>query len=152
MADDYSSSDNDDSSSSSSSSSHSTRSSHNHATETIALFGIHGATGAHFVKLALDAGYAVQALAPTASVVALQHPSLHIIEGTLDDSTKLQQVVQGATYVVCMLGETFAGTKKEYVPGTLVDFCSTLYPFMKESPTRLFLYQVCECLVLYYYV
>ena len=110
--------------------------------EIIALFGIHGATGSQFVKLALDAGYIVQALVPTKSVVSLQHSSLTLVEGTLDDGEKLAQVVHGATFVVSMLGSDTLPSKKEYPAGHLLDFCKALYPIMKESPTKLFLYQV----------
>jgi len=114
------------------------------AEETIGLFGIHGSTGKHFVKLALDAGYSVQALAPTRSVVELQHSSLNIVEGCMDDAEKLEQVVNNATYVVCMLGDTLPSKAKAYKENCLFDFCKTLYPLMKESCTRLFLYQVCQ--------
>jgi hypothetical protein len=122
--------------------------------EIIALFGIHGATGSHFVKLALDAGYRVQALVPptSSSKVTLQHSSLTLIEGTLDgkNAKALAQVVNHATYVVCLLGKDVLPPKPHYPPHYLLEFCKTLYPIMKESSsTKLFLYQVRMCIIIY---
>jgi hypothetical protein len=117
-----------------------------HNDEIIALFGIHGATGSHFVKLALDAGYRVQALVPPTSLskVTIQHDDLTLVEGTLDDGNakSLARVVNRATYVVCLLGKDVLPPKRDYPPHYLLQFCKTLYPIMKESSsTKLFLYQ-----------
>jgi hypothetical protein len=126
-----------------------------HNDEIIALFGIHGATGSHFVKLALDAGYRVQALVPPTSLskVTIQHDDLTLVEGTLDDGNakSLARVVNGATYVVCLLGKDVLPSKPNYPPHYLLQFCKTLYPIMKESSsTKLFLYQVRSYVYSYY--
>lgn len=128
-----------------------------HNDEIIALFGIHGATGSHFVKLALDAGYRVQALVPPTSLskVTIQHDDLTLVEGTLDDGNvkSLARVVNGATYVVCLLGKDVLPSKRDYPPHYLLQFCKTLYPIMKESShTKLFLYQVRTCILIIYYI
>lgn len=108
--------------------------------EMIGLFGAHGATGQHFVKLALDAGYSIQALAPCAESVELQNEQLTVIEGSMDDVDKIEQVISGATFVVCMLGDTLP-KRREYKENCLLDFVKTLYPLMQESSVTLFLYQ-----------
>ena len=113
--------------------------------ETIALFGAHGATGKHFLKLALDAGYLIRALVPSAESVELKNEQITIIEGSIDNADKIEQTLIGATYVVCMLGDTLP-RRRDYKENCLLDFIKVLYPLMKESCTRLFLYQV-RCFV-----
>lgn len=108
----------------------------------IGLFGAHGATGRHFVKLALDAGYSIQALAPSTESVELQNDHLTVIKGSMEDVDKIQKVVQGATFVVCMLGDTLPRKTKDYKEKCLLHFLKILYPLlMMESSVTLFLHQ-----------
>jgi hypothetical protein len=50
--------------------------------EIITLFGMDGPVGKHFVKLALSAGYHIQALSPTP--VELEHEYLTVFTGRSD--------------------------------------------------------------------
>jgi putative NADH-flavin reductase len=107
--------------------------------EIITLFGIHGPVGKHFVKLALSAGYHIQALSPTP--VELEHEYLTVYEGDLSvEDSVLEELLRDSTYVVCLLSD--ATPKKDYPQGLLYDFIQRLYPLMKESSVRVFLYQV----------
>ena len=107
--------------------------------EIITLFGIDGPVGKHFVKLALSAGYHIQALSPTP--VELEHEYLTVYEGDLSvEESILEELLRDSTYVVCLLSD--ATPRKEYPEGLLYDFIQRLYPLMKESPIRVFLYQV----------
>jgi hypothetical protein len=105
----------------------------------IALFGIEGGVGKQFVKLALSAGYHVQALSPVP--IDLEHEFLTVFEGdTAVDDMVLEDVLRDSTYVVCLLSDTIV--KKDYPEGLLFNFIERLYPLMKESPAQLFVYQV----------
>lgn len=108
--------------------------------ETIGLFGATGPTGKEFLKLALDAGYTVKALAPKPDEVKLENEKLVVIEGTFDNADAIDDVVCDADYVVCLAGETM--TRKEYKEGFMLDFVKLLYPILKEYKPHLFLYQV----------
>jgi hypothetical protein len=112
----------------------------------IALFGAEGKTGHHFLRLALDAGYNVNAyLSPKVSLRSLEEfahqPSLSVTTGKLEDIEQLQQAISGAQYVVCMLNDTLPG-KKEYPAGCLVSFVNRLYPILqRESSVQLLIFQ-----------
>jgi len=114
---------------------------------TIALFGAYSKTGNHFLRLALDAGYLVRALilagGPTGCLTEFVHqPTFHGITGTLEEEDKIQRILRGADYVVCMLNDTLPG-KKEYPAGCLTSFIRLLYPLMKQEPSiQAFLFQV----------
>jgi hypothetical protein len=113
----------------------------------IGLFGAHGATGTHFVKLALDAGYAIQALAPSVDSVPLQNEHLTVIPGSIEDNNvheAIPKVIRGATFVVCLLADTLQPTRKDddYPEHKLLQFLQILYPYMtKSSSVTLFLHQ-----------
>jgi putative NADH-flavin reductase len=112
------------------------------SSQIIGLFGAHGATGKHFVKLALDAGYSIQALAPSAESVQLQNEQLTVIKGSIEQVDKIEKVVRDATFVVCMLGDTLPRKRQDYKDKSLVHFLEILYPLlMKESSVTLFLHQ-----------
>jgi len=121
------------------------------AATTIALFGATGATGHHFLRLAVDAGYQVCALIQAGHAANiksfLDQPCVTFVTGALTDEYKMQQTVEGADYVVVMLGDTLP-TKKEYPAGCLTDFMQQLYPILKKEPTvSVLLYQVRALLV-----
>jgi nucleoside-diphosphate-sugar epimerase len=115
--------------------------------EIICLFGIDGSVGMHFAKLALLAGYHIQALSP--SPIDIQHDNLTLWEGDVTATDViLEEMLKGATYVVCLLSSSVS--RKDYAEGTLLDFVKRLYPKMIESPVRLFLYQVSVGIMLQY--
>ena len=121
----------------------------------IALFGGHGKTGKHFLRLALDAGYHVRALVPpsnshhhnrmstrTLSELA-DHTALRKTHGTLQESQKVQKVLKGAQLVVCLLNDTLPSKGKDYPKDCLANFMRLLYALMKkEGSIKVFLYQV----------
>jgi hypothetical protein len=113
----------------------------NDCNETIGLFGIAGNTGKHLVKLLLDAGYSVKALVGQKDVVEVEHEQLELVVGGLDDVDKLERVIAGASYTICLLGDCY--TKKDYTVGVLFEFIKRIYPLMKENNTQVFIYQVC---------
>jgi nucleoside-diphosphate-sugar epimerase len=117
--------------------------------EIITLFGIDGPVGRHFVKLALSAGYHIQALSSSSSSsssddddLVVEHECLTVVKGDLDSVSEsvLCQLLQNATHVVCLLSDSTP--KKDYPEGLLFNFIQRLYPLVKESPVRVFLYQV----------
>ena len=112
----------------------------NDSNETIGLFGITSCTGGHLVKLMLDAGYSVKALIAANDVVEVEHDQLQLVVGGLEDLEKLEQVIMEASYIICLLGDSFV--KSDYNGGILVDFIKRIYPIMKESNTQVFIYQV----------
>lgn len=148
--------------------------------EVLTLFGMEGPVGCHFVKLALSAGYRVQALVPPDALLPpIQHDCLEIHIAELDrvEESVLQDLLMHSTHVVCLWtcqgystlspsssssssassssstkrgggagGENkennMSKTKKRYPPGALFKFVQRLYPLVKESTARVFLYQV----------
>jgi putative NADH-flavin reductase len=108
--------------------------------EIITLFGMDGPVGKHFVKLALSAGYHIQALSND-KTQSVEHECLQVIQGDLSVGDKvLEELLINSTYVVCLLSDTIP--KKDYPEGLMRNFISRLYPLVKESPVRVFLYQV----------
>ena len=108
--------------------------------ETIALFGATGRTGREFLKLALDAGYNVSALARDPSKIdallgegTAQH-RLTVVQGDVQDSVAIRQVVHGAVYVVCMLaaGGT-AGAGNGYPQDFMLGFVQRLYAILEDQ-------------------
>jgi nucleoside-diphosphate-sugar epimerase len=107
--------------------------------EIITLFGIDGPVGKHFVKLALSAGYHIRALSPTP--IDLEHEYLTVVKGDLNvEESILEDLLRHSTYVVCLLSDSTP--KKDYPEGLLFNFIQRIYPLVKESTVRVFLYQV----------
>ena len=113
----------------------------------IALFGPNGKSGHQFLRLALDAGYNVHVLlSPKVSLRAIQefagHPRLSITTGNLTDEEQIEEVVQDAQYIVCMLNDTLP-TKREYPAKTLLHFVQRLYSIIghRQSKLKLFVFQ-----------
>mmetsp|Transcript_7871 Transcript_7871/g.19534 ORF Transcript_7871/g.19534 Transcript_7871/m.19534 type:complete len:432 (+) Transcript_7871:105-1400(+) len=75
--------------------------------ETIALFGAHGKTGRYFMERAVEAGYNVKAMIfPGMQMEDYDCiRNLHFITGSYEEVEKIQQVVENATYVVCLLND-----------------------------------------------
>ena len=114
--------------------------------ETIALFGGTGGTGSAFLKLALDAGYQVRALVRTPSKVSVgsnNEHSLTVIQGSFDDTDKVEETIKGADYVVCM-GGIPPSYFKAYPTDVMLNFVKKLYGLFERqtSVPKLFLYQV----------
>lgn len=106
--------------------------------EIITLFGIDGPVGKHFVKLALSAGYHIRALSPTP--VDLEHEYLTVVIGDLNvEESVLEELLHHSIYVVCLLSDSTP--RKDYPEGLLFNFIKRIYPLVKESPVRVFLYQ-----------
>eukprot|EP00546_Thalassionema_frauenfeldii_P021676 CAMPEP_0178904804 /NCGR_PEP_ID=MMETSP0786-20121207/5899_1 /TAXON_ID=186022 /ORGANISM="Thalassionema frauenfeldii, Strain CCMP 1798" /LENGTH=250 /DNA_ID=CAMNT_0020576293 /DNA_START=20 /DNA_END=773 /DNA_ORIENTATION=+ len=115
--------------------------------EIIALFGIDGPVGLSFTRLALSAGYHIQAMSSHASSLSIQHENLSVFQGremTDNDDVVLETILENATYVVCLLGPNKSKSRKqpEYIPGSMFTFIRRLYQFMMKSESvKLFLYQ-----------
>ena len=112
--------------------------------ETIALFGVDGRTGHHFLRLALDAGYRVRALVPPSTKLEGDFDDLYTVIGTLNEDDKLQEVLYSSTYVVSMVGESILAKSGDYTRDCLLKFTKTLYRIMErqdEPPIQGFLFQ-----------
>lgn len=70
----------------------------------ITIFGGTGTAGLLTIKKALDSGHQVRAFARNPSKISLQHNSLKVIEGELNETDKINQVVKGADAVISLLG------------------------------------------------
>ena len=107
--------------------------------ETIALFGATGRTGIEFLKLALEEGYAVKALVRNPSKVTIQNERLALTQGDFENVAALEEVTDGATYVVCMAAAALVDGV--YPKGFMLNFVKRLYPILQRSPAKVFLYQ-----------
>ena len=74
--------------------------------KTLAIFGATGRAGQHLVQQALERGYCVRALARDPGKLALQNERLLVIQGSLSDTARVEQVVAGADAVLSALGPT----------------------------------------------
>ncbi len=72
--------------------------------KSIALFGATGQTGKEFLQQALDAGYAIRALARTPEKLSLPSPRLEVITGDVLEPADVAQVVAGTDLVVSLFG------------------------------------------------
>ena len=75
-------------------------------TKTVAIFGATGRAGKHLVQQALDRGYCVRALARDPGKLAMQNERLLVIQGSLSDTDRVEQVIAGADAVLSVLGPT----------------------------------------------
>ena len=67
---------------------------------TFLVFGATGSRGKHFVSLALQEGHKVRALARNPAKMTMQHPNLQVHEGSITAISKLDELVQGADFVI----------------------------------------------------
>jgi hypothetical protein len=119
---------------------------------TIALFGVNGVTGNHFLQLAVEAGYQVRALIlPGFELEDMrENPNLTLIHGTLDDEAKIERVIRKAAYVVCMLNDCpqsieISNENNPPAPSNY-HFIQKLVPLMSKcSACKVLLYQVSYC-------
>ncbi|MEI6886005.1 MAG: SDR family oxidoreductase [Bacteroidota bacterium] len=70
----------------------------------ITVFGASGRTGLLLVFQALNQGHEVTAYARNARKITITHKNIRVIEGELDDYTKIREAVTGQDVVMCTLG------------------------------------------------
>lgn len=70
----------------------------------IAAFGVTGASGRAFVKLALDSGHIVRAVARRPEALGISHPNLSIHKADVTSSEELTPIIAGSDVVVSVLG------------------------------------------------
>ena len=104
---------------------------------TFLIFGATGGTGKHFVSLALTAGHKVRALVRNPTKLAVQHPNFQVQQGSITDVANLDELVDGADFVVSMLGD------KSLQRDTKINtaFVKQLIPAMRRHGVKRFLYQ-----------
>ncbi len=100
-------------------------------TKTVAIFGATGRTGQHLVQRALDSGYCIRALARDPGKLAVQNERLMVIQGSLSDAARVEQVVAGADAVLSVLGPTSNEPTFEISRGT-----TTIMEAMKRHGVR----------------
>ena len=105
--------------------------------KTFLVFGATGQTGQHFVSHVLTAGHKVRALARNPARLALAGPNLDVREGAIADVALLDELLDGADFVVAMLGD--AHVQKEHRINT--SFVRELVPAMRRQGVKRFLYQ-----------
>lgn len=86
----------------------------------IAVFGATGGTGRQVVQQALAAGDQVTALVRDPARLAVQSPSLTVVQGDVLDPTKVAETIQDADAVVVSLGNTANNTDYVVSQGTQV--------------------------------
>jgi uncharacterized protein YbjT (DUF2867 family) len=72
--------------------------------KTVSVIGATGGVGREVVRLALDRGYAVRALARTPSNLGLEHARLEVRRGDARDVDALRDAARGAEIVLSCLG------------------------------------------------
>ena len=72
----------------------------------LTVFGATGGAGQEVVKQALAGGHAVTAYVRTPSKLTIQNDALTVVQGDLDDETKLREAIAGADAVISALGPT----------------------------------------------
>ncbi|WP_456830491.1 NAD(P)-dependent oxidoreductase [Deinococcus sp. UYEF24] len=104
---------------------------------TFLVFGASGQTGQHFVSLALKEGHRVRALVRNPAKLAFESPELEVRQGSVTDVPDLDGLVQGADFVISMLGD--AEMQKTAKVNTA--FVQKLVPAMRRQGVSRFLYQ-----------
>lgn len=72
----------------------------------LTIFGATGGTGKEVVKQALARGHDVTVYVRTPSKVSTQHERLTIVQGEMNEPTKIRQAIAGADAVISALGPT----------------------------------------------
>jgi putative NADH-flavin reductase len=104
---------------------------------TFLVFGATGQTGKHFVSLALNDGHHARVLARNPAKLDSSIPHLEIHQGSITDSPDLDRLVDGADFVVSLLGD--AQLQKTRKINTA--FVRDLLPAMRRHGVKRFLYQ-----------
>jgi nucleoside-diphosphate-sugar epimerase len=115
--------------------------------ETICVLGATGRTGSEFVNVAWKNGYSVRGLVRNKDRIPeqlrnFQDERLVWIIGDLEDMDALREVVNGASYVVCMVAATTSGSPNaSYPKDFMLNLVQRLYAILQDTPPKLFLYQ-----------
>lgn len=96
-----------------------------------------GRTGRYFVSLALRDGHRVRALVRNPEKIEGQSPNLELHQGSVSDYDRIDELVHGAHFVVCMLGD--AQLQRNQKMNTL--FVKRLVPAMRRQGVKRLLYQ-----------
>ena len=72
--------------------------------KTIAVFGATGKTGKELVRQAIDRGYSIRALVRNPAKIETAETNVHIIQGDVMDSGKVEETIRGAEAVLNVLG------------------------------------------------
>ncbi|MBI1299179.1 NAD(P)H-binding protein [bacterium] len=72
----------------------------------LTIFGATGGTGKEVVKQALARGHEVTIYVRTPSKVETQHEKLTVVQGQMNDPSKIRQAIAGADAVISALGPT----------------------------------------------
>ncbi len=104
---------------------------------TFLVFGATGGTGKHFVALALKEGHKVRVLARNPAKMTVQHPNLQVHEGSITAISNLDELVEGADFVISMLGDAKLQREARINTG----FVKQLIPAMRRAGVKRFLYQ-----------
>lgn len=106
------------------------------------MFGATGNTGKHFLKAALDQGYAVKALMRNPAKVPIENDRLTKVKGDLDDVEGISNLINGVDAVVCLAnvprGSKLGGDKEGWMPGVIENIMKA----MKEHKVRRLIFQV----------
>ena len=105
--------------------------------QTFLVFGATGQTGKHFISLALNDGHRVRVLARNPAKLDSTIPNLEIHQGSITYSPDLDRLVDGADFVVSLLGD--AQVQKTQKINTA--FVRNLVPAMRRHGVSRFLYQ-----------
>ena len=101
------------------------------------VFGATGGTGKHFVPLALSAGHKVRVLVRDRSKLTVEHSNLQVQQGSITDVGNLDELVEGADFVISMLGDKVL--QRDVSINT--NFVKKLVPAMRRHGVKRFLYQ-----------
>ncbi len=104
---------------------------------TFLVFGATGRTGHHLVRLALEEGHRVRALVRDPARLAIVHPDLEVVSGSIAESPDLDALLIGTDFVVAMLGN--AAMQRER--SINAEFARELVPAMRRHGVSRFLYQ-----------
>lgn len=107
------------------------------SSQTFLVFGGTGQTGQHFVRIALEQGHRVRALARTPAKFTEHHPDLEVVRGSVTESPDLDALLPGVDAVVAMLGDVTA--QQDRMINT--EFVRQLVPAMRRHGVKRFLYQ-----------
>lgn len=104
---------------------------------TYLVFGATGQTGTHFTSKVLQEGHRVRALVRNPEKVAIHDPNLDVVQGSITDYQPLDELLRGADFVVCLLGDARA----QQDATVNANFIKRLIPAMRRQAVKRLLYQ-----------
>ena len=105
--------------------------------KTYLVFGATGQTGKHFTAQALNDGNRVRVLARNPAKLTSTSPNLEIHHGSITDSPDLDRLLDGADFVVSLLGDA----QRQKTQKINTAFVRDLVPAMRRQGVSRFLYQ-----------